>query len=88
MDEKPKTRQRTSPDPRTFFVVWSPEGGDPVIKIPTFDEAKRAAWRLSERNPDRSYFVLRSCWGRPARAPEVPAVPTEIQEDGETVEPA
>jgi hypothetical protein len=84
----PKPRQRATSDPRAFHVVWSPEGGGPVVRYPTFEAAKHAAWRLSEKYPAQSFFVLKSCWGRPARSAEVPAVPAEIQEDGEPVEPA
>jgi hypothetical protein len=78
----PETRRRAAPDPRAFYVVWSPEGGDPVVRFPNFAAAKSAAYRLSERYPTQSFFVLKSCWGRPARPPETPADDAEIREDG------
>jgi hypothetical protein len=87
MDEKPETRtteartpgpkRRTAPDPRTFYVVWSPEGGDPVVRFPGFAAARNAAWRLSEKYPGQGFFVLKSCWGRLARPAEIPVTPGE-----------
>jgi hypothetical protein len=98
MDEKPEAkrpepkppepRRRAAPDPRSFFVVWSPEGGDPVVRHPSFNVARSVAWKLSEKYPGQSFYVLRSCWGRPARAAEHPAVAGEVAQDGGPVEPA
>jgi hypothetical protein len=53
-----------SGESKRFFVVWSPQGGPPVVRIPTFAQARTAAHRLSLRNPGRDFFVLQSCWGK------------------------
>jgi hypothetical protein len=66
-------------DSRRFFVIWSPQGGPPVVRFPSFETARFAAIRLSNRHPDQDFFVLASCWGRVAKppveaiAPETPA---------------
>src|SRR4051812_50056354 len=52
---------------RGFYVVWSPQGGDPVVRHESFGAARQAAWRLSEKHPGQDFFVLKSCWGRQAR---------------------
>ena len=68
MSEKPKP-----PDPRRFYVVWSPQGGPPVARYPSFGAARTAAVRLSLKLPGQDFFVLASRWGRigtPAVAPE------------------
>jgi hypothetical protein len=94
MDQKPETkasqtkaaraRPAAAPDPRAFYLVWSPEGGDPVVRFPTFEAAKHSAWRLSQRYPGQDFFVLRSCWGRLARPAEVNATSSEAgAEQGE-----
>ena len=62
MREPPKR-----PDPKRFYVVWSPQGGPPVVRYPTFESARAAATRLSHKLPEKDFFVLASCWGRIAR---------------------
>jgi hypothetical protein len=65
------------PDPRKFYVVWSPQGGPPVARYPSFGAARGAAVRLSMKLPEQDFFVLASCWGRiarPATEPEALAV--------------
>jgi hypothetical protein len=88
---RPDQDQPSSPpDPRRFYVVWSPQGGPPVVQIATFQEARTAANRLSLKNPDRNFFVLASCWSRMARpfpeaglvAPDITAVDPEQSEAG------
>ncbi len=58
-------------DPRVFFLVWSPQGGPPVVRIRTFAEARVAALRLGTKFPDRDFFVLRSCWGKAGQQPAI-----------------
>jgi hypothetical protein len=53
-----------SPDPRRFYVVWSPQGGPPVVRFPSFNAARSAAIRLSGRFPGQDFFVLASCLGK------------------------
>jgi hypothetical protein len=88
MDENPEKQRRPDGDRRAFYVVWSPEGGNPVVRFPAFEPARHAAWRLSEKHPDRSFFVLKSCWGRLARGAVDPAADAETREDGDPVDPA
>jgi hypothetical protein len=88
MDEKPEAHHRAEGDLRAFYVVWSPEGGNPVVRYPAFEPAKRAARKLSEKYPGRSFFVLRSCWSRMARATGIPAADAETREGGDPVDPA
>jgi hypothetical protein len=57
-------------DPRRFWVVWSPQGGPPVSRIPSFEEARAAAQRLSSRKPEQDFFVLASRWGKLGRPTE------------------
>ena len=61
-------------DPRKFYVVWSPQGGPPVARFPSFNAARSAAVRLSSRYSEQDFFVLASCWGRIAK-PTVEAEP-------------
>jgi hypothetical protein len=73
MPEKTET-----PDPRKFYVVWSPQGGPPVFRYPSFEAARRSAFLLSRKLPEQDFFVLASCWSRigtPADAVE-PVVST------------
>jgi hypothetical protein len=49
---------------RRFFVVWSPQGGPPVVRFPTFNAARAIAIRLSLKHPEQDFFVLESCWGK------------------------
>jgi hypothetical protein len=66
------------PDPRKFYVVWSPQGGPPVVRYPSFESARIAASRLSLKIPGQDFFVLASCWERiGATATE----PVEIERD-------
>jgi hypothetical protein len=51
-------------EPKRFFVVWSPQGGPPVVRYPSFGAARGAAVRLSQKHPEQDFFVLASCWGR------------------------
>jgi hypothetical protein len=73
--EPPQAPPARGDDPRAFYVVWSPQGGDPVRVIASFGEARRAAWRLAEKHPEKEFFVLRSCWGRRARPVEATGGP-------------
>jgi hypothetical protein len=66
-------------DPKRFYVVWSPQGGPPVVRYPTFESARAAATRLSRKHPESDFFVLASCWGRIATPP--------IEPQAEAVEP-
>jgi hypothetical protein len=74
-----------SVESRRFYVVWSPQGGPPVVRIPTFQQARTAAYRLSLRNPTRDFFVLQSCWGKlgePANEADEPE-PTSPEPEAE-----
>jgi hypothetical protein len=53
-----------SNDQKKFFVVWSPQGGPPVVRFPSFTAARTAAVRLCRNYPEKDVFVLASCWGR------------------------
>jgi hypothetical protein len=86
MGKRPEAQHSPEGDRRAFFVVWGPEGGNPVVRFRTFEAAKQAAWRSSEKHPAQGFFVLRSCWGRLARPPESPAADLESREGGEGVE--
>jgi hypothetical protein len=88
MDDQPGAEKpRSTTDDRQFFLVWSPQGGDPVRKIPTFDEARRSALNLSRRHPGQDFYVLRSCWRRLAHPPDVRTTGGETRVDrGETGE--
>jgi hypothetical protein len=88
MDEKPEAQHPREADRRAFYVVWSPEGGNPVVRHPVFEAAKRAAWKLSEKYPGRSFFVLKSCWGRLARPAEIPVDDAAPREGGDPLDPA
>jgi hypothetical protein len=88
LDEKPEAPHRGEGARRSFYVVWSPEGGNPVVRFPAFELARRSAWKLSEKYPGQSFFVLKSCWGRLARAAEIPVADAETREGGEPVDPA
>jgi hypothetical protein len=43
----PETIEPKRPDPRQFYVVWSPQCGPPVVRYPTFGAARTAAVRLT-----------------------------------------
>jgi hypothetical protein len=63
-------------EPKRFFVVWSPQGGPPVVRFASFNEARSAAIRLSNKHTGQDFFVLASCWGRvgtPSAGPEATA---------------
>jgi hypothetical protein len=68
-------------DPRRFFLIWSPQGGPPVVRFPSFNAARAIAIRLSLKHPEQDFFVLASCFdliGKPAPevgppGPEAPA---------------
>jgi hypothetical protein len=65
MPETTETTETTkTPDPKRFFVVWSPQGGPPVVRFPNFGAARSAAIRLSLKHPEQDFFVLQSCWGK------------------------
>ena len=49
---------------KEFFVVWSPQGGPPVVKFSKFREARHIAFKLSAKRPKQDFFVLKSCWGK------------------------
>jgi hypothetical protein len=83
MDDNPKTERPPDPDDRQFFVVWSPQGGNPVRKIPTFDEARRSALNLSRKHPGQDFFVLKTCWSRLAHPGDVRATGGETRTDRE-----
>jgi hypothetical protein len=51
-------------EPEPFFVVWSPQGGSPIVRYPSHGSARAAAGRLSLRLPGQDFFVLASCGGR------------------------
>jgi hypothetical protein len=70
----PDPTTRKAPDPRKFWVVWSPQGGPPVVRFPNFEKARGAASFLSKKHPERDFFVLVSCWGK-LGTPAEPAVP-------------
>jgi hypothetical protein len=71
-------------DPKRFFVFWSPQGGPPVVRYPTFQAARSAAVRLSNKHAGQDFFVLASCWGRIG----MPAVGAEpVGPDAQAVEP-
>jgi hypothetical protein len=53
-----------TPEPRRFYLVWSPQGGPPVVRYPSFYAARSAAIRLSNKLPGQDFFVLASCWGK------------------------
>jgi hypothetical protein len=55
-----------SNDPKKFFVVWSPQGGPPIVRYPSFTAARASAVRLCRNYPEKDVFVLASCWGRVA----------------------
>ena len=88
MDKNPKAQLRKEGDRGAFYVVWSLEGGNPVVRFPAFAPAKPAAWRLSEKHPGQSFFVLKTCWDRLARPPEATASDMETPEGGDPVDPA
>ena len=37
MGTKPEAQPRPEGDRRPFYIVWGPEGGDPVVRFPTFE---------------------------------------------------
>ena len=41
-----------------FWLVWSPDGGAPTVKHPTFQAAEWEASRLATKFPGRQFFVL------------------------------
>ena len=87
MGEGTETLGTPRGDRRAFYVVWSPQGGDPVVRHEAFGPARQAAWRLSEKYPGQDFFVLKSCWGRLARQVEISAVegetPVAVEPDDE-----
>jgi hypothetical protein len=70
----PDPTSKRAVDPRRFWVVWSPQGGPPVARIASFEEARAAAQRLSNRKPEQDFFVLASCWGKRG-TPAEPVLP-------------
>lgn len=74
MAAKPETSEAEAPirtvHPDRFYVVWSPQGGPPVVKHKSFHSARHAAYRLTARHPDREFYVLRTCWGRTPKTAE------------------
>jgi hypothetical protein len=81
MTERSEPAEPTEPtDPKPFYVVWSPQGGPPVVRLPTFGAAQRAAVRLSLKVPDQDFFVLASCWER-IGTPATKAEAVEIERD-------
>ncbi len=63
-----------SSERKKFFVVWSPQGGPPVARFPTFKAARSSAIRLSLKFPEQDFFVLESCWGQIGKPPDVTEV--------------
>lgn len=45
---------------RTFFMVWSPQGGEPSRKHDTLREARSEANRLARLHPDQDFIILES----------------------------
>ena len=41
-----------------FWVIWSPQGGNPIMKQPTQHAAEEEAKRLAMRNPGREFYIL------------------------------
>jgi hypothetical protein len=70
----PETTER-----RRFFVVWSPQGGPPVVRFPTFKAARSIAIKLSLKHADQDFFVLESCWKKIGK-PMVEAVSVSTPE--------
>jgi hypothetical protein len=61
----PETLKPPDPaEPQRFFVVWSPQGGPPVVRHANFGAARSAAIRLTMKFPGQDVFVLQSCWGK------------------------
>ncbi len=87
MGEDSKAQHLAEDDRRRFYVVWSPQGGDPVVRYETFGRARQAAWRLSEKYPGQDFFVLASCWGRIARPAGAPDAGGEAGDGGEPADP-
>lgn len=50
----------TKEAPKKFWVVWCPTGGNPTHKHATFDLADAEAQRLSNKTPDKEFYVLES----------------------------
>lgn len=49
------------PHPKRFFIVFSPEGETPPVKVhATHKEAFSAAHMMAKRHPGRSFFVMKS----------------------------
>jgi hypothetical protein len=58
-----------SNEPRRFFVVWSPQGGPPIVRFPSFAAARSVAIRMTQKFPEQDFFVLASCWGKFGKPP-------------------
>lgn len=44
----------------SFFVVWEPQNGPPIVKHDSYESAKREAMRLARANRGRRFYVLQS----------------------------
>lgn len=42
----------------SFFAIWSPQGGNPIVKQPTLEAAAMEAERLALKNPGKEFFVM------------------------------
>jgi hypothetical protein len=72
-----------SNEPRRFFVVWSPQGGPPIVRFPSFAAARSVAIRMTQKFPEQDFFVLASCWGKLAKPPvEVATTGVEVATTG------
>jgi hypothetical protein len=46
--------------PRVFWVVWTPNGQNPLKQHETFNLAYEEALRLSAKHPERKFYVCQA----------------------------
>ena len=54
-----------------FWVIWSPQGGNPIVKHNTQPEAVAEAERLALQHPGREFYVLAAIARTKIKAVEV-----------------
>jgi hypothetical protein len=58
------------PEQKRFWLVWSPQGGPPMFRYPSFNSARSGAIRLSLKFPDQDFFIMESVWFKLGTPPD------------------
>ncbi|MDX9896338.1 MAG: hypothetical protein RBS34_12870 [Desulfofustis sp.] len=63
--EKLKREKEMLQQNNTFWLVWNPNGRQPLVRHPTEEVARREAERLARKHPGDTFYVLQAmdvCW--------------------------